>query len=126
MSTPKRYVPIYSTRGDLEAFMAYPHIYSRQGDWIGLVTAERDVYSVHGQYVGWLADGPRILRKLSDDDIRPVIAVLRPEAIKVVTPAQVPLAPMMRELSFGTADVLMDYPELLPPVDFGDMLKDMD
>lgn len=126
MSTPTRYVPIYSTRGDLEAFMAYPYLYGRQGDWIGVVTAGRDVYSVHGQYVGWLADGPRILRKLSDDFIRPNITVPRPEAIKVVTPAQAPLAPMLRELSFGTADVLMDYPELLPPVDFGDMLKDLD
>jgi hypothetical protein len=73
---------------------------------------------------GW--PRPRILRKLSEDDIRPLIKVERPPAIKIVAPAQVPLAPMMRELSFGTADVLMEYPELLPPVDFGDMLKDMD
>ena len=126
MSTSTRFVPIYTSRGDLEAYMVYPYLYSRQGDWIGVVTAERLVYSIHGQYVGWLAEGPRILRKLADDYTRPTIAVKRPPKIKVVLPAQVPLAPLMSELSFGTADVLMDHPEMLPPVGFGDMLKDMD
>jgi hypothetical protein len=33
---------------------------------------------------------------------------------------------MMAELTFGEFDVLMDRPDLLPPVDFGELRDDMD
>jgi hypothetical protein len=120
-----RLIPIYTTRGDLGAYLGYPYIFSRQGEWIGWVTRERQVYSVHGDYVGWLSNDPRILRKLADS------AGLEhrsppPAPKRINLPASAPLAPLMSELSFGTLDVLQDDPDLLPPIDAGERRQDMD
>jgi hypothetical protein len=119
-------IPVYTTRGDVDAFFVYPYLYNRQGEWIGWVTDDRCVYSVHGHYVGWLADGPRILRKIADSFDRPRITVTPPEERTVRMPATVPLAPLMPELAHGVVDVLLEAPDLLPPVDFGDLREDMD
>jgi len=126
MAENQKTLPIYTTKGDLEAYLIYPHLYNRQGEWIGYITSERHVYSVHGHYVGWLSDGPRVLRKMADSFDRGRIRVQRPSALKIRPPAISPLAPLMAELAFGIVDVLQDQPELLPPVDFGDGLEDMD
>ena len=63
MDTNNRPIPIYTTSGDPEAFLVFPHIFNQSGDWIGWITSDRQVYSVYGKYVGWIADGPRIFRK---------------------------------------------------------------
>jgi hypothetical protein len=119
-------VPIFTTLGDVAAFLAYPYIFSCEGDWIGWISPERFVYSTHGHYVGWLANGPRILRKLADGYTRPMVEVIPPFTLKITTPVMHPLAPMMPELTFGEMDVLLDRPDLLPPVDFGELREDMD
>jgi len=126
VATNDTLVPVFTTAGDIGAFLAYPYIFSFEGDWIGWVSADRIVYSVHGHYVGWLADGPRILRKLADGYTRPRIDIIPPFTLKIVPPAANPLPPMMSELTFGETDVLMDRPDLLPPVDFGELRDDMD
>lgn len=126
MTENQKIIPVYTTKGDLEAYLLYPHLYSRQGEWIGVVASDRQVYSVHGHYVGWLGDGPRVLRKMADSFDRGRISVPRPKELKIRPPALSPLAPMMSELTFGTVDVLQDQPELLPSVDFGEMREDMD
>ena len=121
----KKLIVIYMTRGDVGAFLLFPHIFNRQGEWIGWVTPTRQVYSVHGHYVGWLSDEPRILRKLSSGYLKPRLAPpSQPESI--APPATIPLAPMMPEVPIGSFDVLEDSPELLPPIDFGDLREDMD
>jgi len=118
------FVPIYTTRGDVGAYLVYPYLVNRQGEWIGWVTPDRQVYSVHGHYVGWLSDDPRVLRKLSDSFGRgrrnppPPPPPLRP-------PASTPLAPLMPELAYGLIDVLQDELDLLPPLDFGDLREDL-
>ena len=56
-------IPIYTSKGDAEAFLDYPHLFNRNGDWIGWVTPKRDVYSVLGHYVGYLTNDPRISKK---------------------------------------------------------------
>lgn len=120
------YIPIYTTHGDVEAYLAYPYLYNREGEWIGWVTHDRQVYSVHGHHIGWIGSGPRILRKLSEgfgeqrNDIKP------PEQRTINPPAHSPLAPLMPELTFGIIDVLQESPDLLPPVDFGELRQDMD
>lgn len=126
MSSNKQLIPIYTSRGDLEAYLAYPNIYNKQGEWIGWVSPERKVFSVHGHYVGWLADGPRILRKLAEGYGYQKINIVLPEVVKINPPAHMPLAPMMPELIFGTIDVLLEQPDLLPSVDFGELREDMD
>lgn len=125
MAKNTRLIAIYTTRGDVGGFLRYPYIFNRQGEWIGWVTPEREVYSVHGHYVGWLNDDPRILRKISSDHHKPRYVPPDPPE-KIPPPASVPLAPMMAELTHGVVDVLDDAFQLMPPVDFGDLREDMD
>jgi hypothetical protein len=125
MAKSSKLISIYTTRGDVGGFLAYPYIYNRQGEWIGWVTSDRQVYSVHGHYAGYLSDDPRILRKQSSGFLKPEISPpVNPPPIN--PPASVPLAPMMPELPIGVYDVLEDRPELLPGIDFGDLRDDMD
>lgn len=126
MSPDSTLVPIYMTNGDVGAFLAYPYIFSFEGDWIGWISTDRFIYSTHGHYVGWLAEGPRILRKLADSYSRTTIDIIPPFTLRIKPPTISPLAPMMPELTFGEMDVLMDRPDLLPPVDFGELREDMD
>jgi hypothetical protein len=126
MKNQNSLIPIYTSRGELEAFLSYPYIYNRQGEWIGWISPERQVYSVHGHYVGWLGAGPRILRKMADSYGKQRNDITPPGTKNISTPAQGPLAPLMPELTFGVIDVLLDAPDLLPPVDFGELREDMD
>jgi hypothetical protein len=119
-------VPIFTTVGDVGAFLAYPFIFSCEGDWIGWVSSDRIVYSTHGNYVGWLAEGPRILRKQEDSYSKPKLDIIPPFTLKICPPALSPLPPMMPELTFGDMDVLLERPDMLPPVDFGELREDMD
>jgi len=124
-TTKKKIIVIYTTSGDAAAFLIYPHIFNRQGEWIGWVTPTRQVYSVHGHYVGWLSDEPRILRKHSSGYLKPRLAP--PEIPKPIRPpAIVPLPPLMPDLPIGAFDVLEDAPNLMPPLDFGDLKEDLD
>jgi hypothetical protein len=120
------FVPVYTSHGEALAFLAYPYLFNTSGEWIGFVTPERAVYSVHGHYVGDLTDDPRILRRASDSYDRPRLKLPPPPQGKFYPPANVPVAPMMAELRFGFIDVLQDCFDLLPPVDFGDLRPDMD
>ncbi len=119
-------VPIYTTAGDVGAYLAYPYIFNSEGEWIGWISTDRFIYSTHGHYVGWLADGPRILRKVADSYSQMHIDIIPPFNLRIKPPASSPLPPMMPELTFGEQDVLMDRPDLLPPVDFGELREDMD
>lgn len=117
-------IPVFTTRGDVEAFLAYPYLFNRQGEWIGWVTSQREVYSVLGHFVGALSNDPRILRKRSGEEKprqRPPAAPprLRP-------PSSVPLAKMMSSLSYETIDVLEDEPERLHTLDSGELRQDLD
>jgi hypothetical protein len=118
-------IPIYNTPGDWSAVMHYPYIYSTLGEWIGWITPEREVFDVHGVYVGILTEEPRILRKRTNDKPLPRRSPpVRPERIR--PPAHVPLPPMMAELPFGTIDVLDEEPERLHTVDGGELRDDLD
>lgn len=125
MANSKSIIPIYTTKGDAEAFLVYPYIYNRIGEWIGWITPEREIYSVIGQYVGFLGNGPRILRKraieISTNQQTPPS-----KPPKVYPPATVPLAPMMAELNHSEIDVLQDEPERLHTADAGEFREDLD
>jgi len=125
MVKQNRLIPIYTTRGDLGAFLDYPYLFNPGGEWIGWVTPERDVYSVYGGYVGWLGNGPRILRKQADSYGKGrKIAPPPPGSIRL--PANVPLAPLMPEIPMGIIDVLDEDPDLLPCPDFGEERMDLE
>jgi hypothetical protein len=118
-------ITIYNTKGDADAFLSYPYLFNRLGEWIGWVTPQKDVYSVLGMYVGYLTNEPRILRKRLTSRLKPQ-RDSPPRPPKIYPPATIPLAPMMRELYFGVVDVLLDEPERLHPFDSGELREDMD
>ena len=124
-SSSRTLIPIYTSKGDAEAFLAYPYIYNRLGDWIGFVTPKREVYSVLGYYVGVFSDDFRIIGKRTTNTLKPR---LKPPPIpgKVYPPATIPLAPMMRELTHSQIDILLDEPDRLHPLDSGEFRDDMD
>ncbi|MBI5961948.1 MAG: hypothetical protein HY863_00605 [Chloroflexi bacterium] len=118
-------IPIYTTKGDAEAFLVYPYIFNRNGDWIGFITPKREIYSVLGDYVGTLTNDPRIVRKRATSTLKPRLKP-PPRPKKIYPPATIPLAPMMPELSHSVIDVLLDAPERLHTVDSGESRQDMD
>jgi len=125
MDNSKLIIPIYTSRGDAEVFLVYPHLFNLQGEWIGFVTPEREVYSVLGYYVGYLSKEPRILRRRVLEITKPRLAPpTRPH--KVYPPATFPLAPLMSELYQDTMDVLLEEPERLHTLDSGEFREDLD
>lgn len=124
--TTSHLIPIYNSRGDLDAYLHFPYIYNRQGEWIGWVTDTRRVYSVHGLYVGYFNKDKRILRKLSDAFGQERRMPPEVPPLHIIIPAYAPLAPLMAELPMGVIDVLLEQPDLLSPVDFGEGREYMD
>jgi hypothetical protein len=118
-------IPIYTSRGDAEAFLCYPYLHNRLGEWIGWVTADRQVYSVLGFYVGELTAEPRIIRKRITASLKPRKS---PPATptRLLIPSTIPLAPLMGDLRFGVLDILMDEPERLHTLDSGEERQDAD
>jgi hypothetical protein len=118
-------IPIYTTRGDADAFLQYPYLFNRNGDWIGFVTPMREVYSVIGDFVGILTNDPRIIRKRATSTLRPRLSPPPPPQ-KVYPPATVPLPRMMGDLSVSVIDVLQEAPERLHTLDSGEQRQDLD
>lgn len=118
-------IPVYTSHGDVEAFLAYPYLFNRIGDWVGWVTPKRAVYSVLGYYVGYLTNDPRILRKRATSTLKPRLSP-PPSPDRILPPATVPLAPLMSELTHSLVDVLQDEPERIHTVDRGEFREDLD
>jgi hypothetical protein len=125
MNSKPRIIPVYTTSGDLGAYLVYPYLYNANGEWIGWVMETREVYSVLGHYVGWLSDDPRVLRKRAYNYSNPRIEP-PPSQPRISVPVTVPLPPMMSELTYSTVDVLEEEPERLSTVDSDDLREDMD
>jgi hypothetical protein len=118
-------IPIYTSRGDADAFLCFPYLHDRNGEWIGWVTAERQVYSVLGIFVGELSAEPRILRRRFTTTLMPR-KLPPPRPPKLGVPATIPLAPLMADLRFGIMDVLLEEPQRLHTLDAGEFKEDMD
>ena len=121
----QRIIPIYSSRGEVEVFLAFPYLFNRSGEWIGVVTPQREVCSVRGNYGGFRTNGPRIVRKRSDDETKTRLKV-PPFPGRITIPATTPLAPLMSDLSQSLVDILVEEPQRLHTVDTGEFRNDMD
>ena len=117
-------IPIYSSRGDPDAFLVFPYLFNRSGEWIGFVTPQKDVYSVLGIYVGALTNDPRIIRRRSTENKPNLTPPDAPAHVRI--PATVPLARMMSELTPGLIDILQDEPDRLHTLDAGELRPDLD
>jgi hypothetical protein len=117
-------LPVYTSHGEVAAFLVYPYLYSANGEWIGIVKSNRDVYSVLGVYAGKLTNPFRIIRNRSGEFNHPRITQPTPPG-RIFPPATVPLAPMMPELRYDVIDVLLEEPERLHPIDTGDLREDI-
>lgn len=122
---PITLIPIYNSKGDADAFLLYPYLYNRSGEWIGFVTPKKEVYSVIGYYVGTLTNDPRIVRKRATGTLKPRLKP-PPQPRKVYPPATVPLPPMMGDLTHSLVDVLLDEPDRLHTIDAGEKRQDLD
>ena len=123
---PRRYiVPVYTSHGDAEAYLNYPYLYNKMGEWIGWVNADRQVYSVLGFYVGEMTAEPRIVRRSLTASLR-ARKIPPPPPTRLLVPPTIPLPPMLPDLRFGLSDVLLDEPELLHTLDSGDARQDVD
>ena len=111
-------IPIYTSKGDAEVFLVYPYLFNRNGEWVGFVTPQREVYSVFGEYVGVLTNDPRVIRKRAIDSLPPRMTPPAPPQ-RISLPATIPLAPMMPDLSHSDIDVMLDEPERLHTIDGG-------
>jgi len=118
--------PIYTTPGDLGAFLQYPFLFNPQGEWIGIVASNDEVYSVLGHYVGYMGDGPRILRKRSYSFDRPAIKAPEPPPLVFKIPPTAPLPPLMSEITYSEMDILEEEPDRLLPRTAAENLKDLD
>ena len=118
-------ISIFTSSGETGAYLVYPYLFNTQGEWIGFVTPRREVYSVYGQYVGWLSDDPRVLGKRSYSFDKPRLKV-PPKPTKFLVPASGPFAPLMPELSYAVVDILLEEPEMLPTLDHGGQKEDLD
>ena len=121
----QRIIPVYASNGEAEAFLVFPYLFNRSGEWVGWVTPKREVYSVMGIYVGLLTDDPRITRKRAEDELKPRLQP-PPRPKKITSPPSVPLAPLMGDLPHSLIDVLQDAPERLHTADSGELREDMD
>ena len=124
-TTQPSLIPVYTTKGDAEAFLVYPYLYNRNGDWVGFVSPKREVYSVIGYYVGTITNDPRIIRKRATSTLMQRLQP-PPKPKKISLPATIPLAPLMGDLSPSFIDVLLDEPERLHTIDSGEYREDLD
>jgi hypothetical protein len=121
----QRIIPLYASNGEAEAFLVFPYLFNRSGEWIGFVTPKREVYSVMGNYVGYLTDDKRVTRKRSESELRQRLQP-PPKPAKISLPPTLPLAPLMSDLTHSTIDVLQEQPERLHTLDGGELREDMD
>jgi hypothetical protein len=117
-------IPIFTSSGDAEAFLAYPYLFNSAGEWIGFINAQREVYSVLGYYVGILTDDPRIVRRRNVDSKPAVKPLQAPGRLRITSTTVLPK--MMSDLGLGNIDVLQEEPERLHTLDHGEMTRDMD
>ncbi len=118
MQQSVRWIPIYTTRRTIAAFLGYPYLFDTRGRWIGIVTPEGNVHAIDGRYVGYLDPDPkfaRILRHEATAPLHPSIQPLAPPSFAPSPTWTVPLPPPPPKLPPGTIDVLASKPNLLPP-----------
>ena len=95
--------PIYRTDGKWVAVYDRGHLFSPEGDWLGFLVG-RWVFAPGGDYLGFLSDDRRLLRRRRNDN-SPARREPPSQPAPPRMPANVALAPLLRDLPFGIIDV---------------------
>jgi hypothetical protein len=115
--------PIYSTAGDWVALLHEGFLFDTYGERIAWLDG-KDIYTLDGEYAGFLSDDGRVLRKRvhKQRSLRAVPFAIKggPTAShaspslpsKIRPPARVPLAPLFAELPWQLVDVFEENPEI--------------
>jgi hypothetical protein len=111
MST--RYV--FNTSGDYVAFISDGHLFSASGEWLGVVSNNREIHKPDGNFLGQLTSDDRVVWHSSDGFRTRVIRPLRP--IKPLRPIRPIRRLRMPRLPNGYQDVFEVSP--LVAADFG-------
>ena len=116
--------PIYTTHGDWIATLIGRYLFDREAHWIGWVDADSQVFSVRGEYAGWLSKDFRVLCR-RDSSHNPDRRQPPPRPPKPELPMSAPLPPLMAELTYESIDLFEDAPHLLDPFDM-DQVQDIE
>ncbi len=104
-------IPIYRTDGDWVAVYENGHLFNVDAVWLGFVIG-REVFDTVGQYLGFMSDDRRLLRKRTlGRKIPHMDPPPKPKRPRI--PATFPLSPLMRELPHHIIDMFEEYPERL-------------
>ena len=102
---------IYRTDGEWMAVYHKGHLFTVDAVWLGFVVG-REVYDTGGEYLGFLSDDRRLLRKRTMTATPPRRKPPpRPERPEI--PMVMPLSGLMRELPFHIIDVFEELEEKL-------------
>jgi hypothetical protein len=89
------------------------HLFDTTGEWVGWLDGA-DVYSLEGEYVGYLSEDGRLLRqRVLPYHKKRIPPTGRPH---VQLPQTVPLPPMFAELSYSVVDVFEEEPDIFAVV----------
>lgn len=80
---------IFNTSGEYVAFVDSKNIFSPNGNWLGFIERGNEVYDKDGQFIGYLLDDDRIVRKRNE--LKP--RVMRP--LRPIRPIR-PIRPLRR------------------------------
>lgn len=101
-------IPIYRSDGEWVAVYDKGHLFSVEREWLGFVIG-REVFDPSGDYLGFLSDDHRLLRKRTLRELAHHPPPPRPP--RPILPANMPLAPLLRALPYQIIDVFEEYPE---------------
>ena len=101
-------IPIYRSDGEWVAVYDKGHLFSVEQEWVGFVVG-REVFDPSGEYLGFLSDDCRLLRKRTMQELAYHSPPPRPP--RPILPANAPLAPLLRILPYHIIDMFEEYPE---------------
>ncbi len=111
-------IPLYTSHGDWAGIFYQGNLFNQSGEWVGWVLpGTNQVYSVVGDYIGWLSNDFRVLRKRATSNLIPRRPP-PPTPPRIKVPPSVPLAPLLADLRFDVVDVFEEMPERLHTLDF--------
>ena len=102
--------PIYRSDGVVAALVHRGHLYNADGEWIGFLQGP-EVYDFSGHYLGYLSSDQRLLRKRNEPDRKRISPPTTQMPRLPRVPVYFPLAPLFKQLGYGTIDVFEEYPD---------------